>query len=238
MTGIALYPVAFAAGLISFLSPCILPLLPGYLSYISGSSLDDLKDDSGTQSRRMLLTTVLFVLGFSLIFTLLGSAFGLVGELLVSNKGIAERVAGIMIILMGAFMIGIVKIPAMQREMRWFPKNRAWGSLSAFPLGMAFAVGWTPCIGPILASIYMLAMNAPGQGASLLLVYSLGLGVPFILSGLLFSRLTRTFDWFKRNSVMIHRVSGGLLIIIGVLLVTQRWTPLVAPLQSYFQLPI
>lgn len=238
MTGIALYPVAFVAGLVSFLSPCVLPLLPGYLSYISGTSVDDLKGESAVSSRRMLATTILFVLGFSLIFTLLGSAFGLLGGLLTSNRGVVERVAGVFVILMGAFMMGLLKVPALQGEVRWLPRNRSWGALSAFPLGMAFAVGWTPCIGPILASIYMLSMNAPGHSASLLLVYSLGLGVPFIISGLLFSKLTRTFDWFKRHSILIHRTSGALLMVIGILLVTGRWTPLVAPLQGYFQLPI
>ncbi len=237
MSSIALYPLAFAAGLVSFLSPCILPLLPGYLSYISGSSVEDLQDNPAGLRRRMLLTTILFVLGFSVVFSLLGSAFGLLGSALVTYKGVAERAAGAMIILMGVFMMGLVNLTALQREVRWMPRKR-FGSLGAFPLGMAFAVGWTPCIGPILASIYMLAMNSPAKSASLLLVYSLGLGVPFIISGLLFSKLTRTMDWFKRHSVVIHRVSGGLLVIIGILLFTRIWTPLVAPLQGLFQLPI
>lgn len=238
MTGIALYPLAFAAGLVSFLSPCVLPLLPGYLSYISGSSIDDLKEGSGEHTRHMLFTTLLFVLGFSIVFALLGSAFGFLGGLLVTYKSGAERVAGVVIILMGLFMIGFLRPRALEREVRWLPKMRALGPLGALPLGMAFAVGWTPCIGPILASIYMLAMNSPGKSASLLLVYSLGLGVPFVVSGLLFSKLTSTFNWFKRNSVLIHRISGALLVTIGILLVTRQWTPLMAPLQSYFQLPI
>ncbi len=238
MTSVALYPVAFVAGLVSFLSPCVLPLLPGYLSYISGSSIEELQDGSAPQSRRMLITTLFFVMGFSVVFSLLGSAFGLVGDALVTNKGTAERVAGAVIILMGLFMMGLVNLAALQREVRWMPKSRKWGPVGALPLGMAFAIGWTPCIGPILASIYMLAISSPGTGASLLLVYSLGLGVPFILSGLLFSKLTNTLTWFKRHSVLIHRASGGLLVVIGVLLFTGRWTTLVAPLQGLFQLPI
>jgi len=186
----------------------------------------------------MFLTTIFFVLGFSLIFSLLGSAFGLAGTFLQDNKALTEQVGGVIIIAMGFFMIGVVKIPFLYREVRFMPKNRRLGAFSAFPLGMAFAVGWTPCIGPILASIYMLALNAPGQGASLLLVYSFGLGVPFIISGLLFSRLTHTLDWFKRNSSVIHRLSGATLVVVGGLLVSGRWTALVAPLQRYFQLPI
>ncbi len=237
MSSIVLYPVAFAAGLVSFLSPCVLPLLPGYLSYISGTSLEDLQENSAGLRRRMFLTTVLFVLGFTVVFSLLGSAFGLLGTALLTYKSVAERAAGVMIMLMGFFMMGLVNFSALQREFRWMPHKR-FGALGAFPLGMAFAVGWTPCIGPILASIYLMAMNSPGTSASLLVVYSLGLGVPFIVSGLLFSKLTRTMDWFKRHSVVIHRVSGGMLVIIGILLFTQKWTPLVAPLGNLIKLPI
>ncbi len=238
MSNLALYPLAFAAGLVSFLSPCVLPLLPGYLSYISGSSVEEIKDGSGSKSGQMLLTTVFFVLGFSIIFTLIGSAFGLIGDALVSNRATAERVAGAVIVLMGLFMMGLVNPALFQREARWMPRTQSWGPIGALPLGMAFAIGWTPCIGPILASIYALTMSSPGRGASLLMVYSLGLGVPFIVSGLLFSRLTETLDWFKIHSVLIHRVSGALLVVVGVLLFTRMWTPLVAPLQSLFQLPI
>ncbi len=237
MSSVAIYPLAFAAGLVSFLSPCVLPLLPGYLSYISGTSIEDLQENSAGLRRRMLLTTILFVLGFTVIFSLLGSAFGLLGTALLTYKSVAERAAGVMIMLMGFFMMGLVNFSALQREFRWMP-NKRFGSLGAFPLGMAFAVGWTPCIGPILASIYLMAMNSPGKSASLLVVYSLGLGVPFIVSGLLFSKLTRTMDWFKRHSVVIHRVSGGMLVVIGILLYTRMWTPLVAPLGNLIKLPI
>jgi len=185
----------------------------------------------------MLLTTILFVVGFSIIFTLLGSAFGVVGVFLKSYRGLTQIVAGAMIVAMGVFLTGLLKIPFLYREFKLRPSRR-FGSWGALPLGMAFAVGWTPCIGPILASVYMLALNSPGKGASLLFVYSLGLGIPFILSGVLFGRLTRTFDWFKRNSEVIHRASGAILIIIGVLMLTGRWGALVAPLQRFFSLPI
>ena len=238
MTSMTIYPMAFLAGIISFISPCVLPLLPGYLSFISGSSVQEIKDGKEVKNQQMLLTTILFVLGFSTIFTLLGSAFGFAGVFLQNYRQQTQQVGGLIIIAMGLFMIGTLKIPFLYREIRFMPKNRKFGALSAYPLGMAFAVGWTPCIGPILASIYMLALNAPGRGASLLLVYSLGLGVPFIISGLLFSRLTNTLDWFKKNSVFIHRFSGATLILVGVLLVAGRWTALVAPLQRYFQLPV
>lgn len=234
---LTLYPLAFAAGAVSFLSPCVLPLLPGYLSYISGSSVRDLTDNPEGQRLGMLYKTLLFVAGFSIVFTLMGSALGVVGSLLRDYRGVTETIAGVIIIIMGVFLTGIIKVPALYREVHYNP-GRRFGEFTALPLGMAFAVGWTPCVGPILASVYMLALSSPGQGASLLFVYSLGLGLPFVISGMMFARLARTLNWFKNHSVGIHRASGAILIIIGLLILTGRWTPLIAPLQRYFQLPI
>jgi cytochrome c-type biogenesis protein len=233
-----LYPLAFAAGLVSFASPCVLPLLPGYLSFISGASVGEIQTAAGAQRRRVLFTAILFVLGFSLVFSLFGSAFGLAGGLLRDYRLLTQQLAGAGILAMGVFMTGAIKAPWLYREAARPLIGRRFGRLSAFPIGMAFAVGWTPCIGPILASIYMLAFNAPGKSASLLVVYSLGLGVPFILSAVFFTRLTSTLNWFKKHGALIHRVSGGILIIIGALLIAGRWTALMAPLQTYFQLPI
>jgi cytochrome c-type biogenesis protein len=233
-----LYLLAFAAGLVSFASPCVLPLLPGYLSFISGSSVGELQTAPVAQRGRVVLAAILFVLGFSLVFSLFGSAFGTFGGWLRDYRLLTQQLAGGGILLMGVFMTGLIKLPRLQREFRRLPAGGRSRALGAFPLGMAFAVGWTPCIGPILASIYMLAFNAPGKSASLLLLYSLGLGVPFILSAVFFARLTSTLNWFKRHGVLIHRVSGGILAAVGVLLLTNRWTPLMAPLQRYFQPPI
>ncbi|MDP1808533.1 MAG: cytochrome c biogenesis protein CcdA [Actinomycetota bacterium] len=237
MGDLTLYPLAFAAGAVSFLSPCVLPLLPGYLSYILGSSVRDLNDSPAGQRLSMLYTTILFVAGFSIIFTLMGSALDVVGSFLKDYRGVTQMIAGIIIITMGIFLTGLIKAPALYREIRLNPGRRL-GPLSALPLGMAFAVGWTPCIGPILASVYMLALNSPGKGASLLFIYSLGLGLPFIISGVMFARLARTLNWFKNHSIAIHRTSGAILVIIGLLLLTGRWIPLMAPLQRYFQPPI
>ncbi len=175
------------------------------------------------------------MLGFSIVFTLLGSAAGIVGDLLFEYLATIEKVAGVIIIVMGIFLTGIIKIPALYREMRFMPKSRRFGNLSAVPLGMAFAVGWTPCVGPILAVIYSLAISSPNQGASLLLTYSLGLGLPFILTGLLFSKLTNSLNWLKKHSMVIQAVSGIILIAFGVLLLSGQLTALVAPLQGAFQ---
>jgi len=232
---VALFGVAFLGGLISFASPCVLPLLPGYLSYISGVSVQDLQEGRKGKSRHVLYTTLLFVLGFSIIFTLLGSAAGVIGDLLFDYLATIEKIAGAIIVIMGIFLTGIIKIPALYREMRFMPKSRRFGNLSAVPLGMAFAVGWTPCVGPILAVIYSLAISSPNQGAALLFVYSMGLGIPFILSGLLFSKLSGSLNWLKRHSQAIQAVSGIILIAFGVLLLTGQLTALIAPLQGAFQ---
>lgn len=238
MSDIALYPFAFIAGLVSFVSPCVLPLLPGYLSFISGASVQDIQEGETAQAKRIFLSSLLFVLGFALIFSLLGSAFGMVGALLKDYKLLTQQVSGIVIILMGLFVSGVLNIPALYREVRFLPDSRRLGVVGAFPLGMAFAVGWTPCIGPILAAVYSLALSQPGKGASLLLIYSLGLGIPFVVSGLLFSRLTGALNWFKQHGALIHRVSGGLLVVIGILLFTGQWTTLMSPIQRLFVLPI
>lgn len=232
-----IYVLAFGAGMVSFVSPCVLPLLPGYLSFISGSSAPVGGDNAKPQTSKMLYTTVLFVVGFSAVFSLLGSAFGEIGSLLRNYRTTTQIIAGVVIIGMGILVTGFVRIPSLYREVRSTRVQR-FGSFGALPLGMAFAVGWTPCIGPILASIYMLALSSPGNGAMLLLIYSLGLGLPFVISGLLFSRLSRSLGWLKTHSVLIQRASGVVLVAIGALMLTGKWALIFAPLQRYFRLPV
>lgn len=219
-----------------------MPLLPGYLSFISGVSVSDLQQKDGApqagQTKRMLFTTILFVIGFTIVFSLLGSAFGAVGGFLSAYQDVMEKIAGGVIIALGIFLTGLIKIPALYKEVRFLPTERRFGNFSALPLGMAFAIGWTPCVGPILGIILGLAATAPEKSLTLLIIYSLGLGIPFILSGILFARLTRALNWFKKHSGTIHAVSGGILVLIGVLLVTGKWTQFVAPIQGLIQLPI
>jgi cytochrome c-type biogenesis protein len=213
---------AFAAGVLSFLSPCVLPLIPGYLSFITGYTTTELSEDKpGT--RAVLIPSVLFVLGFSLIFIAFGASASVLGAYLFDYRDILTKIAGVVVVVFGFFMLGIIKVPWLYGEKRVeMSKARAFGRGAAFVMGMAFAFGWTPCVGPILGSILAVAgsTGSVGQGVLLLLAYSLGLGVPFILTALLFSRLTTTLKWLNKNSLTINRVAGILLMIVGVLIFT------------------
>lgn len=214
----------FGAGLISFLSPCVLPLVPGYISFITGFSAQELAGGR-PDLRRLLIPSLLFVAGFTLVFVALGASASVLGALLTPYRAILMRVAGMLIVLMGVFMLGIIKIPGMYGEMRFdMSRTRALGRGASLVMGMAFAFGWTPCVGPILASVLALAGTSGdvGQGAFLLLVYSAGLGVPFVLTGVLFGRLRGTLRFMSRHSLTINRVAGVLLIIMGTLILTNR----------------
>ncbi len=217
--------VAFGAGVLSFLSPCVAPLVPGYLSYISGVSMDDLAERRRGQTWRILLSCMLFVLGFSLVFVLLGASASLLGGFLEEYRRPLNRIAGGVRVLMGLFIIGLLRLPALSQERRFHPIGISFGRSGTVILGMAFAFGWTPCVGPILASIlfYSSTAGTAGQGALLLLLYSLGLGVPFVLVGLGFSRGVGTLSWVKRHFRLINAISGSLLVAVGVLFLTERF---------------
>ncbi len=217
--------VAFGAGVVSFLSPCVAPLVPGYLSYVSGVSVQDLAQQRPGQSRRLLLSCLLFVLGFSLVFVLLGASASLLGGLIEEYRRPLNRVAGGVMVLMGLFVMGIFRLPMLYQERRFHPAGGSFGQGGTILLGMAFGFGWTPCVGPVLASIlfYAGAAGTAGQGALLLLAYSLGMGVPFVLAGLAFSRAMGALGWVKRHYRTINAVSGGLLVAVGVLFLTDRF---------------
>ena len=219
--------LAFAAGVVSFVSPCVLPLVPGYLAMVTGG-------EAPAPGRRALLPVLLFVLGFASVFTVVGgfTATALT-RALKSPEG--QRVAGGVVIALGAFMVlYALRLGGawMYREARPFLSRVRPGSAGAFPLGMAFAVGWTPCIGPVLAAILTLAANQPGhvRVIVLLLFYSLGLGAPFLLVGLGLRRLMGTFRFFSRNYHWFAGTSGAVMVAIGALLVSGEWTRLIAPL--------
>jgi cytochrome c-type biogenesis protein len=216
--------LAFAAGVVSCASPCVLPLLPGYLSFISGT-----RDDG----RRPLLPMLLFVLGFAVVFTSLGAFSRVVVPVLRSPT--ASRVAGLLVAGAGALMLLYalrVGSPSLFAERRPFLARVRPGPVSALPLGMAFAAGWTPCIGPVLAVILGLAVAQGGGawGAVLLFSYSLGLGLPFVLIGLGVRRLTGALSFVKRNYHWIAGTGGALLVAIGVLMATNLWVPLLSRL--------
>lgn len=230
MSGSVTVLAAFLGGVVSFLSPCVLPLIPGYLSFITGMSASDLASEERPTSR-VLTQSLLFVAGFTTVFVALGASASALGSILVSYRTIVEVVAGIAVMIFGVFMTGIVRIPWMSGEFRMdLARSRTFGQAASFVMGMAFAAGWTPCVGPILGSILMLAGSAGSvsQGAGLLAVYSLGLGVPFVAVALLFGSVRPLLSWLMRHSEWINRVAGGLLIVIGALIATGRLSVVVS----------
>ena len=220
--------LAFAAGIVSFASPCVLPLAPGYLSYVTGLTGAEIagEERGGTTTvvvkSRVLLGSVLFVMGFSVVFVSYGLLFGGLGSLLLEYQSIISRILGVIVIIMGLSFMGV--IPGMQREWRMhrMPSYSVWG---APVLGVLFGLGWTPCIGPALTAVQSLAFTegSAARGALLSFVYCLGLGLPFILLGLLFRQAAGTLAWVRRHYTLIMRLGGGLLVAIGILLVSGLW---------------
>ncbi|GAA1272158.1 cytochrome c biogenesis protein CcdA [Sphaerisporangium rubeum] len=218
-------PVAVAAGLVSFLSPCVLPLVPGYLSYVTGMSGDPRRG-------RMVAGSALFVLGFSLVFVLGGALFGGVGSLLLGNAEVITRVLGALTIVLGLAFIGF--LPGLQRDVRVhrFP---AAGLAGAPLLGVVFGLGWTPCIGPTLSTVLTLSLDqaSAARGALLALAYALGLGLPFVLAALLYRKALTAFAVVRTRSRLITRLGGGMLVLVGVLLVTGLWGQFIAAIQGW-----
>lgn len=216
-------PIAFLAGMVAFLSPCVLPLAPGYVSYITGLTGAELTEGRKGWRSRVLVGSVLFVLGFSVVFVSYGALFGGAGSLLLEYADWINRILGVLVIVMGLAFMGV--IPGLQREYR-FHKVPKWGVWGAPLLGLAFGIGWSPCIGPTLTAVQSLAFSeaSAGRGALLSFVYSLGLGLPFVLLGLLFSRAAGALAFLRRHNLAIMRIGGAMLVVVGVLLVTGWWT--------------
>jgi len=213
---------AFLAGGLSFVSPCVLPLIPGYISFISGVSLDDLtnKDKASKHLGRIAINTIFFVVGFSLIFVAMGASASFVGGWLFENKELMSKIGGVLIFLFGLHVAGVFKIRALNYEKRFHTSEKKFGILGSVVIGMAFAFGWTPCIGPILGSILTMAasQDSVGEGVLMLSFYSAGLGIPFILTALLFNWLNGIFGFIKRHFRAVEIISGGLLMTIGILI--------------------
>ncbi len=245
-------PVAAAAGLVSFLSPCVLPLVPGYLSYVTGLTGADLSGPAGEKAvgsrgegallvaalpmtdaaprGRVLVGSVLFVLGFSAVFVSEGALFGGLGAALLVHRDIVDRVLGALTVLLGVSFLGL--LPGLQREVR-FHRLPAAGLAGAPLLGVLFGVGWTPCIGPTLGAVQTLAYTqaSAGRGAILTAAYCLGLGVPFVFTGLAFRRALGAFAIVKRHYGLVMRIGGGLLVLVGLLLVSGLWEHLMIQLR-------
>jgi len=224
-------PLVFGAGVLSFLSPCVLPLVPPYLTYMSGASFDQLRaDDAGAAAlqRRVALTSLFFIAGFSLVFITLGATATAFGQAFRQALPILTPVAGVLIIAMGLHFIGVYRIGLLDRQMRHQGPGVASGPLGGFLLGLAFAIGWTPCIGPVLAAVLSVAAGreTAWEGAGLLALYSLGLGVPFFLAGIAIGPFLAFFQGFKKHLHTVERVMGVLLVITGVLFLTGNFTRL------------
>lgn len=234
MSAIVPFALAFVAGIISFTSPCCLPLMPGYVSYVSGVAG---QQTGGVAVRaRTMAAAALFVLGFATVFTLMGASASVLGSLLLANRLFLVRIAGALVIAMGLAAMGVLRVPFLYREMRADLRRVRSGPAGAVPLGMAFAVGWTPCIGPVLAAILTAAAatQTVWRGAALLLVYSIGLGVPFLLLAFGYSSAGRPFRWLRRHGRAIERVGGGVLVAMGILMITGAWLRLFTPLIRWF----
>ncbi|GGX83430.1 cytochrome C biogenesis protein CcdA [Streptomyces minutiscleroticus] len=223
-------PVALLGGLVSFFSPCVLPLVPGYLSYVTGVSGTDLAD---ARRGRMVAGAGLFVLGFTAVFVSGGALFGYFGQTLQSYQDTLTKVLGVLMVLLGVFFMGLMPW-LTQREFR-FHKRPVAGLVGAPLLGALFGIGWTPCIGPTLASVNVLAMDqaSAGRGAVLSVAYCLGLGVPFVLAAVAFRKALGAFGWVKRHYVWVMRIGGVMMIATGLLLLTGAWDRIVQEMQVW-----
>jgi cytochrome c-type biogenesis protein len=210
--------LAFGAGVLSFLSPCVVPIVPGYLSLVSGVAIGT-APATRRQTERVLIASVLFVLGFTIVFVGLGAAAGLLGGLLEGARPMFTRAAGVLMIVMGLLVVGIIRVPLLAHDYRVHFVDRTYGPVGVVLIGMAFGLGWTPCIGPILASILLYAGTAETaqEGALLLMVYSLGLGVPFVGAAIALSRAVDGLAAVRRHLPTLNTVSGSVLVLLGSL---------------------
>ena len=230
--------VAFVAGLLSFLSPCVLPLIPGYISFLSGLSLEELR--GGAERSKVLkkagLTSIFFVLGFSVVFISLGASASFIGKLLASHSRFLTKIAGVVIVILGLHLTGIFNIGRLNVEKRLRIKRFSPGTFGAFLIGLAFAFGWTPCIGPILAGILALAATQGTvlKGMSLLAIYSIGLGTPFIITGFSIGLFMRFFERYKRFVRFGEIFAGALLMTVGVLIFFNSLTVILRFVPSFF----
>ncbi len=221
--------LVFGAGVLSFLSPCVLPLVPPYLTYMSGASFDQLRDDGATAGviwRKSVFTSLFFIAGFSIVFILFGATATAFGQAFRQALPIITPIAGLFIIAMGLHFLGVYRIAFLDRQLRHNGPGVASGPVGGFLLGLAFAVGWTPCIGPVLAAILAVASTKETalDGAALLGLYSLGLGVPFLLAGIAIGPFLTFFSGFKKHLGMVEKVMGGLLAVTGLLFLTGQFT--------------
>ena len=241
-TGFSLSPILFVtalgAGMVSFASPCVLPLVPAYLGFITGRSVVELQETRGRSRARIVTLGLAFVLGLAVIFALLGASASLLGQTLLQNRPVLFQVGGIVVVVLGLQMLGVLRIPWLYRTARAIElkPNSQGNHAGAFVMGVAFGAGWTPCVGPFLGTLLTLASSQEtvAAGVVLLLLYALGLGIPFLLAGLLVDRSLSVMRSVRPHMLAIERVSGALLIGMGILLVTDQLTRITSALISTF----
>lgn len=213
--------VALFAGVISFLSPCVLPIVPPYLAYMSGVSLNDMSGETSAR-RRAIIAALFFVMGLSTVFLILGFTASIFGAFFLQNQVLFAQISGVVIIVFGLHFLGVFRIPFLDREARLDAGDKGGSSFGAYVLGLAFAFGWTPCIGPQLGAILSLAASeaSVARGTILLGVYAAGLGIPFLLAAMFITRAMGVMNRMKRHMLLIERVMGGLLVAVGLAMVT------------------
>ena len=237
LADLSIYIGVMLAGLVSFLSPCVLPLVPPYLGYLGGMTIEQLTDEEGLDQaawRRVVFAALCFVLGFTTVFVGLGASASAFGQLIQSWKSPLSVAAGILIILFGLHFLGVVRIPLLYQEARYQADNRGASFLGAYLMGLAFAFGWTPCVGPILATVLAVAANegSLGTGVKLLAVYSLGLGIPFVLAAVAMRPFMGFMKRFRRHLGVVEKVMGAVLVLAGALFIAspvREWIGAVVP---------
>ncbi|MFH1783812.1 MAG: cytochrome c biogenesis protein CcdA [bacterium] len=227
--------VAFMAGFAAFISPCVLPLIPAYISFITGVSVKELSsaDTKSKNVSKIILPTLFFILGFSLIFIILGASATFLGSFFLKNQRILQIIGGIIVVIFGLHMAGAFKLKFLEHEKRFSMNRRPLTVIGAFIAGVVFALGWTPCVGPILASILLYAgtQETVSEGIKLLSAFSLGLGIPFLLTSIAIGSFLSVFDRIKKYFRIISILSGIILVIMGILIMTGTFTVLTAVLQ-------
>jgi cytochrome c-type biogenesis protein len=229
MTDVNIF-IALGAGFLSFISPCCLPLYPAFLSYITGMSVGELKEENAMLQRRSMLHTLFFLLGFCIIFIALGFGGSFIGRIFSDYNDLIRQIGAIFIVIFGLMVVGVFKPEALMKERRLEFKNRPGGYLGSVLIGLAFAAGWTPCTGPILMSVWALAASNPGSGLVYMIAYSLGFAIPFFVLSFFIGKM----QWIRRNNVKIMKIGGYLMIVMGVVLFFNWMTQIISIITALF----
>ncbi|HEY4550283.1 MAG TPA: cytochrome c biogenesis protein CcdA [Bacillus sp. (in: firmicutes)] len=229
MTDLNLF-IAMGAGFLSFISPCCLPLYPAFLSYITGMSVGELKSDNGMLQRRSLIHTIFFLIGFSIIFVAIGFGTSFIGSFFIEYQDLIRQIGAIFIVFFGFIIIGFINPTFMMKDHRFEFKNRPSGFIGSTLIGMSFAAGWTPCTGPILMSVILLAGSNPESGIVYMLAYSLGFAIPFLLLSFFVGRM----NWIRKHNVKIMKIGGYIMIIMGIFLFFDWMTAIISLLTALF----